>query len=90
MSASTLTYSSQIKLTLPMQLQDLIQSKASKFGLSISAYVKHLIIDDVKDLDLPTFKMSQKTEKVMTDAIQEHRQGKTKQIIDIDQFIQAL
>ena len=41
-----------------------MKSKAQKYGLPLASYVKNLVINDVKDVDIPVFKMSAKREKV--------------------------
>ena len=61
---SKISTSAQIKVTLPQELYTYLKSKADKFGLTMSSYIKNLIIDDVKDIDVPTFKMNREREKV--------------------------
>jgi len=78
--------STQIKVTIPEELYFFLKSKADRLGLNTSSYLKHLIIDDVKDLDIPTFKMSEKTEKKGIKALEDYKAGKTKEIKDIDAF----
>jgi hypothetical protein len=90
MSNIALTPSVQIKITLPVQLQEFVQSKAEKYGLSVASYIRHLVLDDVKDMEMPVFKMSEKTEKVVEQALEEHSQGKTHEINDIDKFLETL
>jgi predicted DNA-binding protein len=82
--------STQLKVTIPDELYSYLKSKAAKFGLTTSSYLKNLIIDDVKDLDFPTFPMSAKTEQVALKALEEHKQGKTHQIHDVDEFLNGL
>lgn len=92
MSTITATPSVQIKITLPERLQELVQSKADQYGLSISTYIKHLVLDDVKDMDMPVFKMSEKNEEVLDQALEDYSQGKTHQIKpdEIDTFLNDL
>lgn len=80
----------QIKVSLPDPLYDYLNSKAGKFGLTLSSYVKNLIIDDVKDMDMPVFKMSEKTEEVASQALNDHARGKTYQIYNVDKFLDSL
>ena len=80
----------QIKVTLPNPLLDYLASKAGKFGLTLSAYVKHLIVNDVKDMDLPEYQMSEKTEAVLEQALRDYKQGKAKIIEDVDEFLDSL
>lgn len=80
----------QIKVTLPNPLLDFVASKAGKFGLTLSAYVKHLIVNDVKDMDFPVYQMSPQSESVALKAIKENDQGKTKIMKNIDQFVDGL
>jgi hypothetical protein len=82
--------STQIKVTIPKELYFFFKSRADKFGLNTSSYLKHLIINDVKDIDLPTFKMSEKTEKKGFKALGDYKSGKTKEIKDVDTFFDNL
>jgi predicted DNA-binding protein len=84
------TSTSQIKVTLPEQLYTYLKSRADKFGLTLSAYVKNLIIDDVKDMDMPTFKMSEKREKIALKALEDYKKGKTREIANIDECLNNL
>ena len=80
----------QIKVTLPNPLLDYLASKAGKFGLTLSSYVKNLIINDVKDMDLPEHQMSEKTEAVLRQAMRDYKQGRAKTIEDVDEFLDSL
>lgn len=84
------TQTTQLRVTLPVELQGYLQTKASKFGLSLSAYVRNLVINDVKDVDLPTFPMSSQTERTGVHALKEYQQGKTHKVDDVDTFLDSL
>lgn len=45
-----ITQQTQIKLNLPLALKDFLESKASKFGMPLAGYIKHLILQDVAEL----------------------------------------
>lgn len=81
------TQTTQLKVTLPAQLHGYLRSKAEKFGLTMSSYVKHLILNDVKDEEAPTYSMSPATEMSALTALTEHRRGKTKKLGDINTFL---
>ena len=87
-----MTYSpaTQIKITLPQNLYLHLKSKAEKFDLGLATYIKHLVINDVKDVDIPIFKMSKKRERIALQALQDHKAGKTKEIKNIDQYFDSL
>jgi predicted DNA-binding protein len=80
----------QVKVTLPDGLYMYLKSKAEKFGLSLASYIRYLVINDVKDMDVPVFKMSQKTEERGLRALQEYGQGKTTLVKDIDKYLDSL
>lgn len=80
----------QVKITLPDQLHDYASSQAGKFGLTLSSYIKHLIITDVKDMEIPVFEISEEREKVGMKALEDHKNGKTTKIEDIDAFFSEL
>jgi len=90
MPTTASSQSIQVKVTLPMQLQEFAQSKADKFGMNLASYIKHLVLMDVKDMDMPTFTMSEHTQKVALQAIEDHRQGKTIAVDDLDEFLDNL
>jgi hypothetical protein len=79
---------SQIRLTLPVQLRGLLQAKASKYGLSLSAYIKNLIVDDVKHVEYPVFEASESTEQAYKKAIDERR--KAVEVDDVGDFFDKL
>jgi hypothetical protein len=61
----------QLKINLTEELQSLLESKASKFGIPLTQYVKHVLIKDVEDLEYPVFKASVATEKAAVEALQQ-------------------
>ena len=61
----------QLKINLSTQLQELLASKAGKFGVPLTQYVKHVLMKDVQDLPYPVFKASEETEKAASDALQQ-------------------
>ncbi len=89
---TTSTTSSQIKVTLPDELRQFAQSRADKFGLTLSTYIKHLVLDDVKDIDMPTFPMSSKTEGTLLQELREYKLKKTHALEkdEIDEFLEGL
>lgn len=80
----------QVKVTLPAQLQQFVQRKADIYGLTLSTYIKHLVIDDVRDASIQVFPMGEKTERVALQALKDHKQGKTHEIEDVDEFLNSL
>lgn len=64
-----ITQQAQIKLNLPLALKDFLESKAQRFGVPIAAYVKHLIIKDVEDMQYPEFELSERSEKALQQAL---------------------
>lgn len=82
--------STQIKITIPVQLQEYVQSKASKFGLSLSAYIKNLIIEDVKDMELPVYQASAAVEAAYREAKAAEARGELIEVRDLDTFFKNL
>jgi predicted DNA-binding protein len=81
------TNTSQVKITLSQELYAFLKSRADRLGLTLAAYVRNLVIDDIKDMDFPTFAMSEKREKIALNALEEHKKGKTKRIADVDKYL---
>ena len=61
----------QLKVNLTPELQDLLQSKASKFGVPLTQYVKHVLMKDVENEDYPIYRASEATEKAAQQALDE-------------------
>jgi len=80
----------QIKVTLPSPLFSYLREQAERFGLTLSGYIKNLIVDEVKNQSFPTFKMSRNTEKVAQEALTDYRLGKTKKLKNIGELISDL
>lgn len=68
-----ITQQVQIKLNLPLALKDFLESKAQKFDMPLAGYLKHLILNDVSDLDFPTFQISDASEKKAKKALAEKK-----------------
>ena len=80
----------QIKVTLPEELYIHLKSKAEKFGLGLSSYIRHLVINDVKEIDVPTFKMSKQREEVGLKALEDFKAGKTTLLENADKYLDNL
>ena len=84
----TQTNSTQIKVNLPVELKDFLASKSNRYGLTLSSYVKHLIIKDVADLAYPTFKASAQIEQSYAEAIRDKK--KAVAVTDVDELFDNL
>jgi|GEM_PF-5392210 len=71
------------RLNLSQQLSDLLDAKAQRLGIPATLYIKHLIINDVKDEEYPTFAMSKKTKEEIANALQHINDA-----VDADVFFQ--
>lgn len=77
----------QVKVTLPTPLFGYLREQADRFGLTLSGYVKNLIVDDVKNQPFPTFRMSRETERVAQKALTDYHLGKTKKLDNIEELM---
>ncbi|OGH12054.1 MAG: hypothetical protein A2857_03595 [Candidatus Levybacteria bacterium RIFCSPHIGHO2_01_FULL_36_15] len=59
----------QLKINLTEELQDLLESKASKFGVPLTQYVKHVLMKDVENEEYPVFRASEETERAAKEAL---------------------
>lgn len=83
-----ITQQSQIKLNLPLELKEYLESKAQKFGMPVTVYIKHLILKDVEDMDYPVFEASDRTIKAYKKALKD--KDKTIEVTDIKEFFKNL
>lgn len=82
------TQTTQIRVTLPVELQGFLQTKASKYGLSLSAYIRNLVINDVQDVEYPVYEASDQVEKSYKKALQER--GEAVEVDDVNEFLNSL
>lgn len=80
----------QLKVSLSQQLSDLLQSKASRLGVPVTQFVKHIIIKEVEREDFPTFQMSERTEQKIKEAMEDYAAGKAVKVDDISKFFKKL
>ena len=59
----------QLKVTISDRLQALLKNQAEQIGLSMAAYVKNLIIEDIKKNDWPTHIANKEVERSYARAI---------------------
>ncbi len=83
-----ITPQAQIKVNLPLALKDYLESKARKFDMPLAGYIKHLILNDVSDLDFPIFQMSDRTEKKLKKALKER--NKAIKVTNVSEFFRNL
>ena len=80
----------QLKLSLSEQLNDLLQAKATRFGVPVTQFVKHLIMKEIEGEEYPTYQMSEKTEKKVKQALKEYRAGKSIKVDNVAEFFDNL
>ena len=84
------TQTAQIRVTLPVQLQAYLRTKANKFGLGLSTYIRNLIIDDVKDVDYPVYQMSDKAINNYKEAKKAEKNDSLVEVGDVVDFLNNL
>lgn len=85
-----ITEQTQVKLNLPRALKEFAESKASKFGMPLTAYIKHLILRDVEKMEYPVFKASKRTEEAYKDALKAEKEGKLIKVNNVKKFFDEL
>lgn len=83
-----ITQQAQIKVNLPLALKDYLESKARKFDMPLAGYIKHLILNDVSDLDYPVFVISEPSEKRARKAIREKK--KAVKVTNVSSFFKKI
>ena len=79
----------QIKLTIPQELKEFLDTKAMRLGLPVASYVRHLIIRDVEDMEYPVYKMSKRLEKIVRQAEKDYKAGKAVNAADLFKELSA-
>ena len=65
----------QLKVTLSKQLHSILQKRAQTIGLTMSSYVKNLIIDDIKETTFEEKLVSDQVEMAYEDAKKNKKQA---------------
>ncbi|HRN96613.1 MAG TPA: hypothetical protein PLD54_04155 [Candidatus Levybacteria bacterium] len=84
------TTQAQIKVNIPLVMKDFLESKASKFGMPVAGYIKHLILKDIEDMEYPLYQASEATEEAYKKAVAEYDAGKALKVKDVDAFFKEL
>lgn len=84
-----ITQQAQIKVNLPVQLKEFLESKANKFGMPLAGYIKHLILKEVSDMPYPEFEASDRTVKAYKEALKQKAKS-VKVKGDIGEFLESL
>lgn len=71
------TQTTQVKVTLSKEMYDYVYSKARSFGLPVSGYIKHLVFDEIKTMNIPEFRASEKAEIAYKEAKEDEEKGRT-------------
>lgn len=83
-----ITQQTQIKINLPVALKEFLESKASRFGMPLAGYVKHLILKEVEDMEYPTYEASESTIKAYKQALQEEDKAITfNNVVELDKYL---
>ena len=80
----------QIRVTLPNELNGYLRTKASKFGLSLSAYIKNLIINDVQDVEYPIYEMSSQSIADLKESMEAEKNGNLIKVSNVSNFFKNL
>lgn len=81
----------QVKTTLSPVLFEHVQKKAREIGVSVSSYIKHLVVSDVKiEEEFPVYKASKKTERLYRQAKRDIKNRKITLYDTIDDMLASI
>lgn len=83
----------KVQLSLTPQEAAILSSYGSKFGYNLPKTIRFFLSKASEEIiknEIPTFKMSKKTEENGLKALEEHRLGKTYEMDDVDEFFDSL
>jgi hypothetical protein len=84
------TKQSQIKINLPLKLKKKLEKRAWEYDMTLAGYAKYLIMDDIRRGQVPVMKPSKETIEAYKKAKKEEREGKLKEIRNIDDFFDMI
>ena len=81
----------KIQINVTEYEADILATYATQLGYDLKRYVKYLVSVDVMRSfnrhEIPTFQMSKATEKRMSEAMEEYKQGKTKTVKSMSELL---
>ncbi len=84
----------KVQLSLTDQETAILTSYGSRFGYNLPKTIRYVISkaseEFLKEGAIPTYAIGDKTERVVIQALEDHKKGKTCQIEDIDEFLDSL
>lgn len=84
----------KVQLTLTSQEVNLLESFGSQFGYGLTKTIKYIISKASEKIlqqdSIPTYEMSEETEKKGLQALEEYRSGKTIKVSNAETFFEAL
>ena len=84
------TKQSQIKINLPLKLKKKLEKRAWEYDMTLAGYARFLMISDIKNLKERELKFSAETIRAIREAKKEEREGKLKEIKNVDEFFDKL
>jgi len=87
---NTISGQSQLKLSLSLQLSELLQARAKNLGIPVTQFVKHLIIKEVENQKYPTFAASDWTQMRVQKAMGAERDATVVNENDLHEFFDTL
>ena len=80
----------QIKLNLPMEMKVLAEEKAKRFGLTLSSYLRFLLLNEIKVEDYPVYRASERVERSVARAKKAEKEGRLIWVDNVDDFFDKL
>lgn len=83
----------KVQLSLTTQEATILGNYGSQFGYNLPKTIRYFITKASEEIlrdEIPTFKMSKKTEENGLKALEEHRLGQTTQVDDVESFFSSL
>ncbi|MBP9818042.1 hypothetical protein KBC75_04860 [Candidatus Shapirobacteria bacterium] len=75
----------QIKINLPAKFKNKVEKRAGSYDLTLAGYIKHLMMMDLK-AGIPVYHLSKRSIEALKEAKKEDREGKLREITNIDEF----
>ncbi len=83
----------KVQLSLTTQEASLLENYGSQFGYNLPKTIRFFISkasEEILKNKIPTFSMSEETEKNGLEALEEHRLGETAKVDDVADFFSSL
>lgn len=86
-----LTRQVQVKFNLPIELKEVVDNEAKKYGMTLAAFFRYILVNRIEEKErYKTFEPSERTIRSIKKAKNEEKDGKLVRVDNVSKFFENL